>query len=300
MNIKHVKIFLIALACQFIAPSGGQAQASQSEQRLEVSLRMIGHQLLLNLGDSTSRVLPIEKEAGSYRIQFDTEFLFNPEDLVETVDQIVEESEIDYSFIIRVEECNTGEVAYSYQMGDKFNPAIIPCRTRPLPEACYSLLFTRLDSETRVGSLSPINPKTVKRDTFQANQRSYGLIALLIVFMIGMFLFLRKKRFQSKADPNLIALGDYQFDKRTTELLFDQQRIELTGKEADLLILLYDTVNTTIERDVILRRVWGDEGDYVGRTLDVFISKLRKKLEADPNVKIVNIRGVGYKLVLDV
>ena len=59
-------------------------------------------------------------------------------------------------------------------------------------------------------------------------------------------------------------------------------------------------VNTTVERDVILNMVWGDEGDYVGRTLDVFISKLRKKLEADSSVKIVNIRGVGYKLVTEV
>ena len=98
----------------------------------------------------------------------------------------------------------------------------------------------------------------------------------------------------------MIALGDYRFDKRNTELLFDQERIVLTSKESDLLILLYNAVNTTIERDVILNRVWGDEGDYAGRTLDVFISKLRKKLEADPKLKIVNIRGVGYKLVMDV
>ena len=53
-----------------------------------------------------------------------------------------------------------------------------------------------------------------------------------------------------------------------------------------------------MEREKILATVWGDEGDYVGRTLDVFVSKLRKKLEADANVRIVNIRGVGYRLVL--
>ena len=78
------------------------------------------------------------------------------------------------------------------------------------------------------------------------------------------------------------------------------QQDELTSKEADLLLLLYNDVNTTVEREVILNRVWGDEGDYVGRTLDVFISKLRKKLEVDSKVKIVNIRGIGYKLVMDV
>ncbi|MBT8195742.1 MAG: winged helix-turn-helix domain-containing protein, partial [Bacteroidia bacterium] len=71
-------------------------------------------------------------------------------------------------------------------------------------------------------------------------------------------------------------------------------------KEADLLLLLYNSANTTVERETILIRVWGNDGDYVGRIMDVFISKLRKKLEADTSVKIVNIRGIGYKLVMDV
>ena len=73
---------------------------------------------------------------------------------------------------------------------------------------------------------------------------------------------------------------------------------ELTSKEADLLALLHASVNTTVERYVLLKNVWGDEGAYVGRTLDVFISKLRKKLEADPSIRIVNVRGIGYKLIL--
>ena len=84
----------------------------------------------------------------------------------------------------------------------------------------------------------------------------------------------------------------------STKLILKEERIELSGKESELLMLLAEFMNTTVEREVILNKVWGDEGDYVGRTLDVFISKLRKKLEADPNIKIANIRGIGYKLVL--
>jgi DNA-binding response OmpR family regulator len=64
-------------------------------------------------------------------------------------------------------------------------------------------------------------------------------------------------------------------------------------------LLLHSSANSTLERECILRAVWGDEGDYVGRTLDVFISKLRKKLDADSSLKIVNVRGVGYKLILN-
>jgi DNA-binding response OmpR family regulator len=101
-------------------------------------------------------------------------------------------------------------------------------------------------------------------------------------------------------NPNWIALGKYHFDTLNAELILEEQRIELTSKESELLLLLYKTVNTTVEKEVLLNKVWGDEGDYIGRTLDVFISKLRKKLEFDPRIKIVNIRGVGYKLVMDI
>ena len=64
-----------------------------------------------------------------------------------------------------------------------------------------------------------------------------------------------------------------------------------------MLKLLNESANTTVPKEVLLNKVWGDEGDYIGRTLDVFISKLRKKLEADPELKIINARGVGYKLI---
>lgn len=132
-----------------------------------------------------------------------------------------------------------------------------------------------------------------------SNALKYVLALLILLLVTIAFIYFRNKKRKSRIDPDLISLGEYLFNKRKTELLIKDQKIELTGKEADLLLLLYNGANTTVERDVILNMVWGDEGDYVGRTLDVFISKLRKKLEFDSKVKIVNIRGVGYKLVLD-
>jgi DNA-binding response OmpR family regulator len=63
--------------------------------------------------------------------------------------------------------------------------------------------------------------------------------------------------------------------------------------------LLHGSANSTTERDVILNAVWGEDGDYVGFTLDVFILKLRKKLENDESLRIVNIHGVGYKLIVN-
>ncbi|MDB4089400.1 winged helix-turn-helix domain-containing protein [Flavobacteriales bacterium] len=81
-------------------------------------------------------------------------------------------------------------------------------------------------------------------------------------------------------------------------LSLNKEFTELSGKESDLLFLLYSNENKTLKREYILQEIWGDEGSYIGRALDVFISKLRKKLEADSSIKIVNIRGVGYKMVI--
>ncbi len=127
----------------------------------------------------------------------------------------------------------------------------------------------------------------------------YVFSGLAVILALAALFLIKSRPGRSPVNPNLINLGKYRFDKLNSELIIEEQRIELTSKESDLLLLLYEMVNATVEREVLLNKVWGDEGDYIGRTLDVFISKLRKKLEFDTNVKIVNVRGVGYKLVLN-
>ena len=82
-------------------------------------------------------------------------------------------------------------------------------------------------------------------------------------------------------------------------LIRKEKTIELTSKENELLSLLYEFANETVNKETILNKVWGDEGDYVGRTLDVYISKLRKKLENDSSIELKNIRGIGYKLIVE-
>ena len=78
--------------------------------------------------------------------------------------------------------------------------------------------------------------------------------------------------------------------------MINNQNIVLTGTEARLLLIFAMTPNETITRSRLQKEIWEDEGIIVGRSLDMFISKLRKKLELDPNVKILVIRGKGYKL----
>ena len=148
MRLKCLKIPLLTLLCLIMLLPASYAQDSIAEKHIEVALRMIGHQILLNANDSTSRVLPIEKENGSYKIQFESAFAFHPEELVATVNSVAKETGIANNYIVEVEQCETGEVVYSYEMNFVKKTDIIPCKTRDQPEFCYSLSFTIMDGGT--------------------------------------------------------------------------------------------------------------------------------------------------------
>lgn len=280
----------ITLLFTFICFSISQAQPGADEQHAKVVMRMIGHQLLLNAGDSTSVVLPIENVANNYMIQFDTDLAIDPGMLSSTVDSIMQLTQLSGKYIVRVEKCGTAEVVYSYEVGYNDTLNLLPCRGRKYPEACYKI-WVSLESETTDEPLV----------TNAGSNNTLGVIVQLfsVLGLIGLVFYSFKERKEPINDPMLLAIGSYRLNTKTMQLATENEVVELTSKEADLLLLLHSSVNHTIEREVILKEVWGDEGDYVGRTLDVFISKLRKKLEADPRIKIINARGVGYKLVVD-
>ncbi len=284
------------LASTLCLAAEGNVRDAKDDRQNKVLMRMIGHQMLLNSGDSTSRVLPIEKVEDRYRIAFESGFQFKPDELVETIECVLMDTKIASNYLVEVENCASCEIVYSYLVGNSLSADVIPCGPRMQPKACYRLLFTILDTSApgraslQVATAYP--PKNIPYFSLGA-----GIFVLLLFFSLGHFFWPGKRN--AKPNPNIIAIGDYQFDKKNMKLSLDQDSIELTSKEADLLALLRSSANTTLAREVIMKTVWGDEGDYMGRTLDVFISKLRKKLEADPSVKIANIRGVGYKLVLN-
>ena len=92
-------------------------------------------------------------------------------------------------------------------------------------------------------------------------------------------------------------IGIFTFNKvRQTLLLRDQIQM-LTHRESELLELLYFHKNDVVERTSILKKLWQNDDFFSGRSMDVFITKLRKKLSYDKNVHIINIRGYGYKLL---
>ncbi|MCB0771268.1 MAG: winged helix-turn-helix transcriptional regulator [Flavobacteriales bacterium] len=261
---------------------------------------MIGHQVLLAVGDSTSRVLPIKKDGDRYRIRFGTEFGFHPDVLTSTMDSVISATRIAKGYVVEVISCDSGQVVHSWEVAAIEADNTTPCRGRAQPVSSYELRITILEPDPAAfqdhgnADEAGISVLGIYKDRTLI---VLILAVLALVALVGVLLE-RRARSSTNVDTHVVRIGEFLFDKRNMELSYKNERVRLTSKEADLLQLLSASANDTVEREAILASVWGDEGDYVGRTLDVFISKLRKKLEADANVRIVNVRGVGYKLVM--
>ena len=210
--------------------------------------------------------------------------------------KVLKDANIDGAYIVEMVQCETGDVVHAFEISNPVDSSMTPCKGRPVEKGCYDLLFT-LNDDAQMNGAGELMTSPEKGN----GKRNWLLFGLILVTTLIIALAARNRRKKPKDDnPNLIQLGDYLYDKINAHLIYQNERIELTGKEAELLMVLYESPNETIEREIILNKVWGDEGDYVGRTLDVFISKLRKKLESDSRLRIVNVRGVGYRFVMDV
>ncbi|GAA4454424.1 response regulator transcription factor [Nibrella saemangeumensis] len=99
------------------------------------------------------------------------------------------------------------------------------------------------------------------------------------------------------ADPEKLTIGKYHFDYTKQKLALNGHEELLSHREAELLKRLYEHRNQVLERSLVLLDLWGDDSFFNGRSLDVFITRLRRYLRDDPNVQILNVRGVGYKLI---
>ncbi|MNR30154.1 Sensory transduction protein regX3 [compost metagenome] len=92
-------------------------------------------------------------------------------------------------------------------------------------------------------------------------------------------------------------IGPYEFNYKKLELAFEGSITGLSQREGDLLALLLLHKNSILDRNTALLKLWGDDNIFNARSMDVYISRLRKYFVRDTNVEILNIRGQGYKLV---
>jgi Transcriptional regulatory protein, C terminal len=250
--------------------------------RREILLRRLGHELLLQSGDSTSRVLPVKKiAANEYQVSFEQALSFRPDSLVNTTQRLLGNDPLARDYVVNVLNCDNSTVAYGYAISKNKKDDIVTCIGRTQPRACYRINIT----------FKPTGLTTAKT--------GFLLGSLPILAFIG-FVFFKSVKPQSAAPAvqhtAMFTLGAVLFDAQNRKLIINETPIDLTGTETRLLRIFALSPNETIERSRLQKEIWEDEGVIVGRSLDMFISKLRKKLEPDPTIRIAVIRSKGYKL----
>jgi DNA-binding response OmpR family regulator len=108
--------------------------------------------------------------------------------------------------------------------------------------------------------------------------------------------FLRRTTKQETISDKVVQVGQYEFNYKNLTLSSSKESKTLTQKEAEVLRLLCENRDRVLKREEILTSVWGDDDYFMGRSMDVFISKLRKYLKEDASIQIVNYHGVGFRL----
>ncbi|PWK27282.1 transcriptional regulator [Arcicella aurantiaca] len=259
---------------------------SHFSEKVNLALRRTAHHLLKASGDSTSQIEPVKMlDERSFKIRLERNFTYD------LLPKLLEESfkihQIDNVYDVSVLDCNDGELTLGYNSFDFKKDKNVPCIGRQQDKTCYDLQIT------------------FAKKPIQNSPKPMWLIPLWGLFITG-FIFWNRKATQVKTESEIInqkevsesiSFGNSNFDFTNQTLFSGNVQHNLTYREAKLLRLFVNNQNQLLERDFILKSVWEDEGITVGRSLDVFVSRLRKMLSSDSTVQIVTLHGVGYKLV---
>jgi hypothetical protein len=265
--------------------SRSSTQQTAFSEKVKIALRDVGNKILLSEKDSTSLILPItEIKNYKYELSFQSDLVFEPTTMVSIIDESFSKSALPKEYLVEVLQCADQEVAYSYQMHELEENTIIPCNGRYLPKNCYTIQV-RFTSKNN--------------SLFTASTLLYGSVILVFIWLE--FFFFRKKEqhnISEETQEHFATIGSFHFYPTQNKLVKQATEINLSKKECELLQIFAENLNQVVTRDELTKKVWEDNGVIVGRSLDTYISKLRKKLKDDENIKLTNVHGVGYKLEL--
>ena len=282
------------LLTQFVwlAPSVNKADKLLFANKVNLALRRTAHHLLIEKGDSTSRILPVKQlNATTFLVRLERSFDYGR--LPALLHQSFAIYKITDNYDVAVLNCVSGELQLGYNFLDLTEHHEIPCGDRQQEPGCYNLQIAFNTAETH-------------------NQTAAGWWPWALGFLLvgGAYVAWQRSTQKSTLPATLptpdttntnaregtIQIGKTTFNVSNQSINIDGLTHTLTYRETKLLDLFGRHPNQLLERDFILKSVWEDEGIIVGRSVDVFVSRLRKLLQPDSTVRIVAVHGVGYRL----
>ncbi len=276
-----------SLCAWWVGQKDGTLPANKDHfsERVNLALRRTAHYLLTEAGDTTSRIAPVQQiDAHSWLVRLEHDF--NYDRLPVLLQQSFEMQGISENYNVEVVHCLDGSLQLGYNFEDYKQNNDAPCGGRATTLDCINL---------QVQFITPAENR----------QNGWWGWALGAIAILSVFLFVMKRHWNRTSMANTATSidlsGQLSFGQSTlhtaNQLLFSAgKKHTLTYRESKLLHFFASHPNQLLERDFILQSVWEDEGIIVGRSVDVFVSRLRKLLREDAQVRIVAVHGVGYRL----
>ncbi len=272
-------------------PVSGINESPQFSEQANLALRRTAHRLLAENGDTLSAIPPVEQsDPATFLIRVDS--LFDYDKLPQLLQESLELQGIRQAYNVVIINCGDGKIQLGYSYLDLAREGGVPCQGRRQDAGCYLLKI----------SFIPDRAEAAAGGKWWIISIS-GLLAAGIGLMVwrrsGKDLIISKQEAPAGDTARRTEFGNSALDLSGLLLHTGTGVHHLTYREAKLLNLFVNHKNQVLERDFILKSVWEDEGIIVGRSIDVFVSRLRKLLQDDASVKIAAVHGVGYRMEVE-
>lgn len=199
-----------------------------------------------------------------------------------------------------VTHCTDGEMCLEVFKKEPFDICIFDIMMPKMDGFDLAEKVRKINSDVPIIFLSA---KTLKEDRIKGLRlgaddylvKPFSIEELLLKIEI----FLKRSQKSSISENVIYNVGKYQFDSKNYLIFTDNEKISLTQREAELLKLFLDNKNVVMKREEILKSLWGNDDYFMGRSLDVFISRLRKILSTETGIAIENLHGIGFRFSIN-
>ncbi|MBP1225124.1 response regulator transcription factor [Flavobacterium sp. 1355] len=198
-----------------------------------------------------------------------------------------------------VTHCSNGKKSLEVFKNEEFDICILDIMMPKMDGFELAEEIRKIDIDVPIIFLSA---KTLKEDRIKGLRlgaddylvKPFSIEELLLKIEI----FLKRSQKNGLDKKSVYEIGKYQFDTKNFILFNENEKVGLTQREAELLKLFLDNKNLVLKRQQILNSLWGDDDYFMGRSLDVFISRLRKILANEKGIAIENLHGIGFRFIM--
>ena len=192
-----------------------------------------------------------------------------------------------------------GEAGYKAFMKGKYDMCLLDVMMPKMDGFALAREIRLINADVPIIFLTARNPKDDILEGFKLGADDYLTKPFSMDELVyRMEAILRRVRAKSQRVVAQYQLGNFTFDTRRQTLSIGDKQTKLTTKESELLTMLCTHVNDVLERELALKTIWIDDNYFNARSMDVYITKLRKHLKDDPNIEINNVHGKGYRLIV--